>query len=62
MEEIGRILEVAKVTTETPGWFQARTPAIKNLIEMMLVDELARLDEQVSIIAKKGYDEKQRRR
>ena len=62
MEEIGRILEVAEVTTETPGWFQARTPAIKNLIEMMSVDELARLDEQVSIIAKKGYDEKQRRR
>ena len=38
LREIGRILDVAQVTTATPGWFAARTPAIKNIVERMSED------------------------
>jgi hypothetical protein len=62
MKEIGRILNVAEVTTATPGWFPARTPAIKSMIEKMSVGELAALDEEVRIMSRKGYDEKVQRR
>ena len=62
MEEIGRILNVNNATTETPGWFAARTPAIKNLINNMTEDELNALNVEVERYSKKGYDEPQKRR
>jgi hypothetical protein len=62
MKEIGTILNVNNATTETPGWFAARTPAIKNLINNMTEDELNALNVEVERYSKKGYDEPQKRR
>ena len=62
MEEIGKILHVDEATTETNGWFLARTPVIKNIIDRMSPDELTVLDAQVELFAQKGYEEKHQRR
>jgi hypothetical protein len=62
MVEIGKILDVEKVTMETPGWFSARTRAIKHIVEKMNTEELRTLNAEVEAIRKKGYDEKQQQR
>jgi hypothetical protein len=62
LNEIGIILGIDEVTTATPGWFEQRSLATKNIIEKMSKDELEDLDEMVSSIAEKGYDEKIQRR
>ena len=62
MEEIGKILHVDEATMETNGWFLARMPAIKNIIDRMSPDELTALDAQVELFAQKGYEEKHQRR
>jgi len=62
MEEIATILQVDEATTETPGWFQAQTPAIKNIIDRMTPGELDGLGAEVEAIGKTGYDENLKRR
>jgi hypothetical protein len=62
MKEIGTILDLDEATTGTPGWFPARTHAIKNIIAKMTPDELHELDAEVERLSKNGYDEKQQRR
>jgi multimeric flavodoxin WrbA len=62
MEEIGKILNVDKATTATPGWFSARTTAIKNIVDRMSPDELTELDGEVEKLKNTGYDEKHQRR
>jgi hypothetical protein len=62
MDEIATILGEDKATTATPGWFSARTPAIKNILAGMTGEELIALDAEVEAISKQGYSEKVKRR
>lgn len=55
MGEIAKILGVDNATTATPGWFAARTPAIKNIIAQMTAAEVTDLSTKVEEIAKNGY-------
>ena len=57
LDEIVIILKLDEATTKTPGWFQARTPAIKNIIQRMTPAQRAWLDEEVAGIASTGYAE-----
>jgi hypothetical protein len=61
-EQIGKILNGNNPTTETPGWFSARTPAVKKIIDKMTQDELNALDAEVTQLSRKGYDENEQRR
>ena len=62
MAEIAKILGVDVATTETPGWFVARTRAIKNIMGNMTSEELISLDAEVESFLKTGYNEGQRKR
>lgn len=62
LEEIAKILGVEKATTQTPGWFAARTPAIKNIIARMTAEELRGLMREVQEWAKKGNNDEVKRR
>ena len=62
IDEIGKISKVDSAKTETPGWFQAQTPAIKNITGRMTAAELVNLNAEVEAIGSTGYDENQKRR
>ena len=64
MAEIAKILGVDVAMTETPGWFVARTHAIKNIMGNMTSasEELISLDAEVKLFLKTGYNEGQRKR
>jgi hypothetical protein len=62
MVEVAKILKLDEATTRTPGWFSARTPAMKNIIDRMTQEELRELDLEVEDMTKKGYDEEVQKR
>lgn len=62
LKEIAKQLGLPTATTQTNGWFAARMPAIKTMIENMTLNERNELDAQVEAEAQKGYGEKEQRR
>lgn len=62
LKEIANQLGVPSATTQTEGWFNARTTAIKTIIKNMTVKEQRELDAQVEAEAQKGYGETEQRR
>ncbi|KAF8950433.1 hypothetical protein BDZ97DRAFT_1771259 [Flammula alnicola] len=61
MEEIASVLGVEEATTLTAGWFQARLPAIANILARMTPKEKADFDVEVAKMAKEGYPEETKR-
>jgi hypothetical protein len=61
-EEIGNLLGVEDATTTTPGWFEMRTPAIKNVFNSMTAAEKAVLDAEQEKMTGEGYPEQKKRR
>ena len=45
-KEIGNMMGVEDTTTNTPGWFQMRMPAIKRVFDSMTAVEKAVLDSE----------------
>lgn len=62
LKEIANQLGLPTATTQTKGWFEARMPAIKTMIENMTLKERMELDAQVEAEAQKGYGETEQRR
>ena len=62
MKEIGVILDVENATTQTPGWFAAKTTAIKTVRDRTSQEEVAAFEAEVEALLKEGYDEKHQRR
>ena len=62
MKEIGVILDVKNATTQTPGWFVARTTAIKTVRDRMSQEEIVAFKAEIEALSKEGYDEKHKRR
>ena len=61
MKEIGVILDIKNVTTQTPGWFAARTTVIKTVRDSMSQEEVVAFEAEIEALSKEGYDEKHQR-
>jgi hypothetical protein len=59
-EEIVNLLGVDKAATSTPGWFQMRMLAIKQLFNKMDAKEKAVLDEDQDKMMRQGYPKQTR--
>ena len=62
MKEIGAILDIENVTTQTPGWFAARTTAIKTVRDRMSQEEVVAFEAEIEALSKEVYDEKHQKR
>jgi hypothetical protein len=54
LEEIARLMDLDHVTTTTPGWFQHRTSAAKNILNNMTDAQKKKLRDEAEEIADKG--------
>ena len=61
-KEIGNMMGVEDMTTNTPGWFQMRMPAIKRVFDSMTEVEKAVLDSEQERMMGEGYPEQTKRR
>jgi hypothetical protein len=61
-KEIGNMMGVEDATTNTPGWFQMRMPAIKRVFDSMTEVEKAVLDSEQERMMGEGYPEQTKRR
>lgn len=61
MKEVVSALGVEEATTSVPGWFQARLPAIANILAHMTPTEKSEFDAEVENMAKEGYPEETKR-
>jgi len=55
--EIASIIELKTADTNTPGWFQHRQTAAKNLLDKMTEAERVKLREEADKMAKNGLPE-----
>ena len=62
MKEIGTMSKVENATTQTLGWFAARTTVIKNIRDRMAQEEVAALETEIEAMSKEGYKEKHQKR
>lgn len=62
LKEIASILGVTEATTNTPGWFTARSTAMKNILQGMSAVEKKAFDEEIKGIQKQGYEPDVQRR
>ena len=62
MKEIGAILDIENATIQTPGWFPARTTAIKTVRDRMSREEVGAFEAEIEALSKEGYDEKHQKR
>lgn len=60
--EIGRIKEMDEVNTNTPGWFELRTAATKNILSKMTDAEKEKLRRSGEEMTEKGLPENVKRR
>jgi hypothetical protein len=60
--EIASILGVGTADTNTPGWFQLRTKASKNVINSMTDEELTDLKNEADRMEKEGLPQDAQRR
>ena len=61
-EEIASILQIDSANTFTPGWFQLRTKASKNLLNAMSDDERKELEDEAERMQKDGLPSEVQRR
>jgi hypothetical protein len=52
--EIANILNIDSADTNTPGWFQLRTKASKNILDKMTEDERKILEDDAQRMQKEG--------
>jgi hypothetical protein len=62
MQEIAKMLDVEDATMSTPGWFQMRMPAIKNVYDQMTAEEKLGVRDDRDKIMRQGYPEETKRR
>lgn len=62
MNEIANIMGLDSVDTNTPGWFQHRTTATKNIIDNMSNAETNRLRQTAESMSEKGFPEELQRK
>jgi hypothetical protein len=62
MQEIAKMLDVEDATTTTPGWFQMRMPAIKNVYDQMTPQEKLGVRDEGDKVMRQGYPEETKRR
>jgi len=62
LKEIGQIMNMASVDTNTPGWFNHRTKATKNIISNMTDAEKEELQRKAEKIGEIGLPEEVKRR
>ena len=62
MKEIGSIMDLESVDTNTPGWFAHRTTAAKNLLDKMTDAEKNILRKKGEEMAEKGFPEELQRK
>jgi hypothetical protein len=62
MQEIAKMLDVEDATTTTPGWFQMRMPAIKNVYDQMTPQERLGVRDERDKVMRQGYPEETKRR
>ena len=61
-EEIAVILNIDNANTSTPGWFQLRTKASKNILDSMTEDETKAIEEEADRMHKEGLPQDVQRR
>jgi len=54
-EEITSILNLETANTNTPGWFQLRTKAAKNIIQSMNEEDRKELEDEAERMLKEGF-------
>lgn len=54
-EEIASILKIETANTNTPGWFQLRTKAAKNVIQSMNEEDRKELEDEAERMLKEGF-------
>lgn len=57
MKEVASIMGLESVDTNTPGWFQNRTPAARNILNDMSVEQKKRLQDEADEMGAKGLPE-----
>lgn len=62
LTEIGKIMGIDSVTQETPGWFEHRTTATKNIFNSMTDAEMKDLRKKADEILEKGMPEDVKRK
>jgi len=62
MNEIAEIMKLNSVDTNTPGWFQYRTTAAKNILDNMSNAEMNRLRKTAEEMSEKGFPEELQRK
>lgn len=53
-KEIASLLNIETADTRTPGWFQLRTKASKNIIDGMSEDDKKKLENEADLMQKDG--------
>ena len=61
-KEIATILGLDTADTKTPGWFQLRTKASKNIINSMTNEDRNKLENVADQLQKDGFPEELQRR
>jgi hypothetical protein len=61
-KEIASILDLDNANTNTPGWFQLRTKASKNILNAMSVEERNILEDDAERMQKEGLPRDVQRR
>ena len=61
-EEIASILNLETANTSTPGWFQLRTKASKNIVDSMSEEERKVLEEEADRMQEQGLPQDVQRR
>jgi hypothetical protein len=61
-EEIAVILNIDNANTSTPGWFQLRTKASKNILDSMSEDERIAIENEADRMHKEGLPQDVQRR
>lgn len=62
LAEIASLLDLESADTHTPGWFEKRMKAIRNIQDRMTGKEKLELEAEVARLSKEGYPEDRKRR
>jgi len=54
LTEIAAMLNMESANTQTPGWFEMRMTALKNILNKMMEEEKSKLQEEADRMAKEG--------
>jgi hypothetical protein len=62
LAEIAKLLGTDSATTNTPGWFSERMPAMGNILARMTMSEKEELDREGERLQREGNTEEDKRR